>query len=84
MGYEPTLIIKKDDLERVESVLIENTYHKDKDVQKVARYLLDINNNNVIEFDGLRLVICAPETTSFNREVRDALFDLDVEYREDY
>lgn len=81
MSYEPTLIIRKSDLEKHENVLLEELYHRDDDVVRVAKLLSEVLNSDPIKFDEIELFICQPEITSFNKLVRERLDDLEVEYK---
>lgn len=83
MSYEPTLIIRKKDLDKTLPILEEEQWSADKDIEKVAKYLLQVSKYDVIKFDELELVLCFPEFTSFNRLVRERLTELNVDYRED-
>lgn len=83
MSYEPTLIIRKKDLDKALPILEEEQWSADKDIEKVAKYLLQVSKYDVIKFDELELVLCSPEFTSFNRLVRERLTELNVDYRED-
>ena len=84
MSYEPTLIIRKKDLDKVLPILEEEQWSADKDIEKVAKYLLQVSKYDVIKFDELELVLCSPEFTSFNRLVRERLTELNVDYRKDW
>lgn len=83
MSYEPTLIIRKKDLDKALLILEEEQWSADKDIEKVAKYLLQVSKYDVIKFDELELVLCCPEFTSFNSLVRERLTELNVDYRED-
>lgn len=85
MSYEPTLIIKYDDLKRIESELEVEQYSDDEDVKRVAKYLLDcIFKYDCPEFLGNRIVICEPEFSTFNRLVRERLDEGEVYYKTSY
>jgi hypothetical protein len=83
MSFEPTLILRKKDLEKSISILEEEQYSSDEDTLKVAEYLLNVNTYETIKFDKLELVICEPEFTSFNSLVRDKLRELEIDFRLD-
>ena len=84
MGYEPTLIIRKLDLNKALPTIIEEQYCGGDEVTKVAEYLIDVSNFPTIKFDDLELVLCAPEFSSFNLAVRERLTDLNVDFRTDW
>lgn len=85
MSYEPTLIIKKKDLnsKKVVELLEKEQYSKIEEKANVAEYLLEVNQRQTIKFDELEIVICRPELTTFNRLVRQKLQKLKVDFRED-
>jgi len=83
MSYEPTLVIKKSDLEKHKAELENWWNEKEGSIKsKVYNYLLDILDNSRFNprIDGIELIICQPELTSFNKEVRKVLYDWDVEF----
>lgn len=85
MSYEPTLIIRKKDLntEKVIEILKSEQYCGDEEKEKIAKYLLNVNGFETIKFDDLELVLCTPEFTSFNGVIREKLRELNVDFRED-
>lgn len=85
MSYEPTLIIRKSDLNTKEVIknLESEQYCGDDDKERVAKYLLGVNEYKTIKFDDVELVLCYPELTSFNGLVRSKLRDLKIDFRED-
>lgn len=84
MSYEPTLIIRKKDLDKALPILENEQYNADEDTVKVAEYLLTVSKYETKKFDDLELVICSPEFSSFNRSVRERLTELNVDFREDW
>jgi hypothetical protein len=84
MSYEPTLIIRKKDLDKALSILENEQYSADEDTVKVAEYLLEVSKYETKKFDDLELVLCSPEFSSFNRSVRKRLTELNVDFREDW
>lgn len=50
MGFEPTLIIRKKDLEKSIHILEKEIYSGDDDTVKVARYLIDVNNYDTVNY----------------------------------
>jgi hypothetical protein len=84
MSYEPTLIIRKKDLDKALPILEEEQYSEDEETERVAKYLLQVAKYETKKFDDLELVLCSPEFTSFNRLVRERLTELNVDFREDW
>lgn len=83
MSFEPTLILRKKDLEKSISILEQEQYSADDDTIRVAEYLLNVNTYETVKFDELELVICQPEFTGFNSLVRDKLRELEIDFRLD-
>lgn len=80
MGYEPTLIIKAEDLRCSLSVIID--YPKEYFVNgDVFAFLFNTIKHPPIEFEGTSFYICHPELTSFNSDVREFLDDFNVYYK---
>jgi hypothetical protein len=84
MSYEPTLIIRKKDLDKALPILEEEQYSVEDETERVAKYLLQVAKYKTKKFDDLELVLCSPEITSFNRLVRERLTELNVDFREDW
>ena len=84
MSYEPTLIIRKKDLDKVHQILEEKQYSANEDTAKIAEYLLEVSKYKTIKFDDLELVLCSPNYSAFNRAVREHLTALNVDFREDW
>lgn len=88
MSYEPTLIIKYDDLNKIKHELEKEQYSNNVDIKRVANYLLDCISLEDLryypEFLGTRIVVCEPELTSFSSLVRERLDDGDVYYVTSY
>ena len=84
MSYEPTLIIRKKDLDEALPILEEEQYSADEETERVAKCLLKVAKYETIKFDDLELVLCSPAFTSFNRLVRERLTELNVDFREDW
>lgn len=84
MSYEPTLIIRKNDLDKALPTLEKDRYTSNAEAKKVAEYLYNVGSFTPIVFDKLRLVLCTPEHTSFNQKVREKLIELDIDFREDF
>ena len=81
MSYEPTLIIKYDDLKKIESELQEEQYSKNTDVKRIAKFLLEELWDEKIDFEDKRIIISKPELTSFNSLVRERLDEGNVYYK---
>jgi len=84
MSYEPTLIIRKKDLDKALPFLENEQYSADEETERVAKYLLQVAKYQPMKFDDLELLLCSPEFASFNRLVRERLTELNVDYREDW
>lgn len=85
MSFEPTLIIRKRDLnsKKVIQILEKEQYCGDEKKEKVAEYLLRVNRSGTFSFDNVELVLCQPEYTWFNKLVRYKLTKLKVEFAMD-
>lgn len=81
MSYEPTLIIKYDDLKRIEAELEEEQYSKNTDIKRIAKFLLEELWDEKIDFEDKRIIISKPEFTSFNSLVRERLDEGNVYYK---
>lgn len=82
MSYEPTLVIKKSDLDR-HSHYLSNSWllEDDTDEKRIAKYLQNVyETHDVVQIDGIELILCEPELTSFNKLVRDKLNELNVQF----
>lgn len=80
MGYTPTLIINKKELDSKRKILESEEVYDDGQ----AKFLMNLINQEGFTIGGLKLVICETHTTRFNELIRDKLFELNVEYAEDY
>ena len=83
MSFEPTLILRKKDLEKSISILEKEQYSGDDDIVRVAEYLLNVNTYETVKFDELELVVCQPRLPRFNSLVRDKLRELEIDFRLD-
>lgn len=91
MSYEPTIIIKKKDLEKnrnkIEEVLNSIRYSTPKIQHKynqdVYEELEKALNMKVVKFTELEIVIIYPELTEHNRRVRELLDVYEIEYQID-
>ena len=83
MGYEPQLIIKFDDLKKIETELDRESYGEtDIDGIRVAEFLLFYLKNEHIQpiFEDKKIIITDPEGSHFNSLVRDRLDEGNVYY----
>ena len=82
MSFEPTLVIKKSDLAKHNLIDLAYTLEStDPELFKVVDYLRNIyEKNDTVVIDNLELIICRPELTSFNKDVRDYLDELEVQF----
>ncbi len=82
MSFFPTIIIKLSDLQK-HSELLENSweYEHDEKLNRVLIFLKDaLKTRNVFEIDGIKMILCQPDFSLFNQEVRDKLSELGVQY----
>ncbi len=84
MGYYPSVFVRKKDLETNASKIFQGTMHPDEDTQKAYQALEDASTYDVIVFPELEIVCVNNDDmdnlTSRNKDVRDLLEDLDIEY----
>ena len=82
MSYEPTLIIKYDDLKKIEKELEEEQYSENTDVERIAKCLLEeFKFENLLpEFEGTKISVIKPEFTTFNSLVCERLDEGNVYY----
>jgi hypothetical protein len=82
MSYEPTLIIKFDDLKKIESELIEEQYSDNTDVKRIALFLFEeLRFEELLpKFEGTTVIMSKPELTTFNSLVRERLDEGNVYY----
>lgn len=83
MSYEPTLIIKKSDLEKHRKE-IENYWMQEEgsEEEKILSYLNNILKFTPVKIDDLELLVCRPELSNFNRSVREQLLEWSVTFGE--
>lgn len=81
MSYEPTLIIKYNDLRKIESELIEEKYSENTDISRIAKFLLEELWGEKIDFEDKCIIISRPEFTTFNSLVRERLDEGNVYYK---
>ena len=85
MSYEPTVIIRKKDLntKKVIELLEKEECCGNEEKENIAKYLLKVNQYETVKFGKLELVLCKPEFTSFNASIREKLRKLNIDYRAD-
>jgi hypothetical protein len=97
MSYEPTLVIRKSDLEKnrrkieeAEYVTVPETKFRGKWAARDRVYLEQSYeelqkalNIGTVKFQELEIVIICPEGSTHNRNVRDLLDELNIEYKLD-
>ena len=84
MSFEPTLIISKSDLTKNIGRLEANQHSNSLREKRVSAFLIEVDTCPTFQFDdGIELVMCRPELSSFNKEVRDELDYLGIDYRID-
>ena len=78
MSYEPRLIISAHDLRGHENEIVRDSYAYPDDT--AIQYVAKLLNCESVLLKGVSMIICHPELTSFNAEVRDTLDDYEIEY----
>ena len=83
MSYEPTLIIRKADLEKHRSTITEGAFKNIRNLKKQAAYseAYKALNATPIVFTEISIVLITPEFTDHNKAVRDLLNELKIEYK---
>lgn len=86
MSYEPILVIKKNDLEKHKTELDNWAELKEGILkEKIYKYLNEVLENKYNpKIDGIELLICQPELTSFNAAVRKVLYDWKIQFGTSY
>lgn len=82
MSYEPTLVIKKTDLDK-HSEEFEKfwEWENNKDEKRIMEYLKEVyERHNRVKIDGIELILCTPEFSSFNALVREKLSEWNVQF----
>ena len=82
MSYEPTLVIKKSDLDR-HSEKFEKSWEWEYDEYEKAimAYLKHVyENHDRVKIDDIELILCTPEFSSFNRLIRERLSEWGVQF----
>lgn len=88
MSYEPTIICSMPDLQARRAEIESWEYQEPKRKsakflrrQEAFKFLHDvIDKYKPFKFKGLLLVIFQPELTSRNKDVRDVLHDMNIEF----
>jgi len=85
MSYTPMILIDKKSLDEKEKRIIDEIIHNysyEKNVIEVFNYLIyHLQDEDIVDFDCIKFVLIQPEFTSLNREVRNILSELDINYR---
>lgn len=82
MSYTPTIVINKKDLDK-HADKFERDYEwlNDDNLQRVMEYLKFVyQKHNVVKVNGTEILLCEPETSSFNTEIRSKLLEWKVEF----
>lgn len=82
MSYEPRLIISHEDLHENRDLIL--TFANHKDASRAVKYLEKLLDDIPITIKEVQIVICQPELTKFNSEVRELLRHFKIEYATDY
>lgn len=79
MSYTPTIVIKKQDLDKHKKLL--DDWYPNEEEQKTMEYLKFVNDkHDVVKIDNVEIVLCCPEFSSLNSDVRTKLTELGVQY----
>lgn len=79
MSYTPTIVIKKQDLDKHKKLFDE--YYANEEEQRTMDYLKYVNEkHDVVKIDNVEIVLCCPEFSSSNKDVRDKLSELGIQY----
>lgn len=96
MGYTPELLIMKKDLDKHRDYLLNGKWQYDGSQDKLKggeeglspleyiKQAYERDENSFVKIGGIELILCTPEFSSFNREVRELLTDLKIEYATSY
>lgn len=82
MSYEPTLVIKKSDLDKHKEEFDKFwEWENNEDTKRVMNYLREVyTTHDVVKIDSTELILCHPEFTSFNKLVREQLEEWEVQF----
>jgi len=82
MSYTPTIVINKKDLDKYADKFQRNwEWLTDEELEKVMNYLRWVyEKHDVVKINGVELLICEPEYSSLNADVRDKLSEWGVEF----
>ena len=79
MSYTPTIVIKKQDLDKHKSKF--NDFYSDEEEATTMEYLKYVNEkHDVVKIDNIEIVLCCPEFSSSNKNVREKLKELNIQY----
>jgi len=79
MSYTPTIVIKKEDLAKHKRLFDE--WYPNEEEQKTMEYLKFVfEKHDAVKIDNIEIVICCPEFSSSNRNVREKLTELGIQY----
>lgn len=84
MSYEPTILIKKSDLDKHSDKM--DTYYNynvnnESEESRVIKYIKEVyKDHDTPEIDGIKIILCRPELSSFNKAVRAKLDEWEVQY----
>ncbi len=85
MGYEPKLIIKKQNMDNHKQLFEDIIYgikkYKKEEEQKAMEFIANVYHKDVShDIFGTDCFFCQPEFTSFNAKIRQKLNLLEIEY----
>lgn len=82
MSYEPTLVIKKIDLDKHSSKFERFwEWENNEDEKKIMEYLKYVYEvHDRVKIDEIELILCTPEFSYFNKLVREKLSEWNVQF----
>ena len=94
MSYEPTLVILKKDLDKHKELILDGAWQYDGSDEKtrgeegnqtIMEYIQDVyKNHSLVIVGGVELLLCSPCFSSYNKQIRDKLTELKVEFGESW
>lgn len=93
MSYEPTLVILKKDLDKHKELILDGAWQYDtsdestrggESHQTTMEYIQEIYKHTPVTVGGVELLLCSPSFSSYNKQIRNKLDELKVEYGEDW
>lgn len=95
MSFEPTIVILKKDFDKNKEIIVSGNWQyqgtkEKKDDEKtrggegnetIMEYIKYVyEKHNVVSIGGVKLILCNPTPSSFNKKIRKKLDDFNIEY----